>query len=230
MGAILISVLIVAEVRLYRDGLVLALRQESGIEIVSVCRHLVEACAEIRRLRPDIVVLDMLMDDCLSVLRSLHVAQPSARIVAIGVSEDENEIVTCAEFGICGLVHRDGTLRELVTTLKCAMQGEFWCSPRAAAAIARRVVTLSSSGHEQQSNSPLTARETQVVGLIDHGLSNKDIARKLGIEVATVKNHVHNVLDKLKVRRRGQAAAELRRHAASRMVGRSRRPPSSLSP
>ena len=208
----MISVFIVAEVRLYREGLKLALARKSGIKVVGTCDRLAGMHASIQELRPDIILLDMLIADGVLALDELKHHRESPKIIAIGVSDDDPEIVACAELGISGLLQRDASLDDLVSTLKCAVRGEFWCTPRATAAIARRVANLSGSREATEPTAPLTTREMQIVTLIDHGLSNKDIARRLEIEVATVKNHVHHVLDKLKVRRRGEAAAHLRRN------------------
>lgn len=212
----MVSILIVAEVRLYREGLKLALARKSGIKVVGTCDRLADIHAAIQELRPDIILLDMLIADGVLVLDELKHYREPPKIIAIGVNDDDPEIVACAELGISGLLQRNASLDDLVTTLKCAMRGEFWCTPRATAAIAHRVANLSGSREATEPTAPLTTREMQIVTLIDHGLSNKDIARRLEIKVATVKNHVHHVLDKLQVRRRGEAVAHLRRNGLIR--------------
>jgi DNA-binding NarL/FixJ family response regulator len=98
-------------------------------------------------------------------------------------------------------------------------RGEFLCSPGTAATLLRRVAALAAERHTADNGARLTPREQQVVRLIDEGLSNKEIARRLSIEVRTVKNHVHSILEKLQVRRRGEAAARMRAVGASRLSG-----------
>jgi DNA-binding NarL/FixJ family response regulator len=107
-------------------------------------------------------------------------------------------------------VRDDAAADDVGAILASAMRGEFLCSPRAAATLCHHVALLSRSAHADSSATSLSKRELQIAGLIDRGLSNKEIARRLGIQAATVKNHVHNILDKLKVHRRGEAAACLR--------------------
>jgi len=97
------------------------------------------------------------------------------------------------------------------------MCDELTCSPRAAASLYRRVAVLSQGGNDpvgvgngHACNMPLSRRELQIAQLVDCGLTNKQIGRELGIEAATVKNHVHNLCEKLKVHRRGEAVARIR--------------------
>jgi DNA-binding NarL/FixJ family response regulator len=134
--------------------------------------------------------------------------------VAFGVAETDAEIVALAAAGIAGYVRDDAAAEDVVAVLKSTMRDELLCSPRAAATLCHHVAVLSRDGHggpPAKSPAPaLSKRELQIGDLIDRGLSNKQIARQLGIQVTTVKNHVHNIFDKLKVHRRGEAAACLR--------------------
>jgi two-component system, NarL family, nitrate/nitrite response regulator NarL len=164
-------------------------------------------------LLPDVVLLDMALENSWLTARALHEALPRTAIVALAIPESEGHVLGCAEAGICGYVTRDGSLEDLLTTVVRAANGEAFCSPRIAAGLFRRVAALSSAGPARAPGSPsarLTGREVEVVGLIDDGLSNKQIARRLCIEVPTVKNHVHSILDKLGASSRGEAAARVR--------------------
>src|SRR5262249_30645776 len=104
----------------------------------------------------------------------------------------------------------DATAIDVMAVMTSVMRGELLCSPRVAATLCHRVAQLSRNGQADPSCAALSKRESQIASLIERGLSNKEIARQLGIQAATVKNHVHNILDKLKVHRRGEAAACLR--------------------
>ena len=97
----------------------------------------------------------------------------------------------------------DATAQELVATIQGCACGEFHCSPRMAAMLVRRVSALAQGVAEDRRDDDLTLRERTIVGLIDNGLSNKEIARRLGIELSTVKNHVHRILEKLHAPRGG---------------------------
>ncbi|HEX7241600.1 MAG TPA: response regulator transcription factor, partial [Longimicrobiaceae bacterium] len=126
------------------------------------------------------------------------------------IVETEDVVLACAEAGVSGYVSRGASLDDLVGALRSVARGELVCSPHIAGSLFRRVAALS----ERREASPaavLTPREREILGLIDQGLSNKEISRRLRIELSTVKNHVHNLLEKLQVSRRGAAAACLRR-------------------
>jgi DNA-binding NarL/FixJ family response regulator len=107
----------------------------------------------------------------------------------------------------------------LVATLESATRGEALFSPRMAASLLRRVAALAATQPSPSAQVRLTPRERDIMRLLDEGLSNKEIAQRLGIEVATVKNHVHNILEKLQVHRRGEAAAWSRVTQARRTSG-----------
>jgi DNA-binding NarL/FixJ family response regulator len=138
-----------------------------------------------------------------------HGARPT-RILALGVPDEEDDVIACAEAGVAGYVMREDSLDALVVAIESVVRDEMLCSPRAAAALMRRVRVLSAERQEALGQK-LTRRELEIVALIDEGLSNKAIAQRLCIELATVKNHVHNILEKLDVSRRAEAAARVRR-------------------
>ena len=211
----MISVFIVAEVRLYREGLAAVLGYREGIRIAGSSALQNGVCAQIAAAGPDVVLFDMLTSENISFLRQLISTDGIPKVVALAVSDFDSDVVACVEFGASGLVGREASLDELVATLQCAMRGELLCSPRAAAAMARRVVVAgTAAAPETLLEGRLTARELQIARFIDDGLSNKEIATHLGIELPTVKNHIHHLLSKLQVRRRGEAAAQMRRCGA----------------
>jgi two-component system nitrate/nitrite response regulator NarL len=200
-------VLIVAEIRLYREGLAEMLQQEPGIGVVGVAAGADEAVRALRAECPDVVLLDMAIQDNAWLIRALIAAVPGTRVVALAVPEIEREVLACAEAGVAGYVTRDGSIEDVVAAVESAARGELLCSPRIAATLFQRVATLALERAGETIESRLTNRELEILDLIDQGLSNKEIARRLTIELSTVKNHVHNILDKLKVNRRAEAAA-----------------------
>jgi DNA-binding NarL/FixJ family response regulator len=131
-------------------------------------------------------------------------------VVAIGLDDSDAEMLACAEAGAVGYVTREGTLEELVAVIQSAAKGELVCSPRVSGALARRVAALSAEVAPGSASRRLSRREREIAALIGDDLSNKEIASRLSIEVATVKNHVHNMLDKLNVHRRSDAASAAR--------------------
>ncbi len=205
-----IRVFVLADVRLYRDGLEQVLRSSPTIEIVGKApvsgtspRSLIEA-------RPDVVLVEA------AVIRHGRVAQvisetaPGVRVVAFGVTDEDDDVLNCAEAGVAGCVSREATTDDLVSTLRSVARGEFPCSPRIAGLLVKRMSALAAKPRPAQPDQSLTRRETEILVHISEGLSNKEIASRLGIEVSTVKNHVHHILAKSGTARRSQAAARVR--------------------
>jgi DNA-binding NarL/FixJ family response regulator len=209
----LLRVLVVSEIRLFQDAFAQLLGRQAGICVVGMTNPL-EAPAQTTELRPDIVLFDATRPGNLGYARTLADQTPAAKVVAFGVAETDAEIVALASAGVAGYVRNDAAAEDVVAVLKSTMRDELLCSPRAAATLCHHVAVLSRDGHGDLPAEPaaaaLSKRELEIGNLIDRGLSNKQIARQLGIQVTTVKNHVHNILDKLKVHRRGEAAACLR--------------------
>lgn len=207
-----VRILIVTVVRLYREGLASVLANRGGIEIVGTAAPSDELLAQLAELRPHVVLADSAVVRT-EILREVAALDAGPRVVAFAVAEDdEREVLACAEAGVAGFVARDAPLEELMTAIQTAVQGGIRCSPRVAGLIIRRVADVAASHPTADAIHALTRREGEIVRLIDTGLSNKEIGVRLGIETATVKNHVHNLLEKLRVRRRAEAAALIRRH------------------
>jgi two-component system nitrate/nitrite response regulator NarL len=202
------TVLIVSDMRLLRDGLVLSLSQQPSLAVADSA-DLTISPTHIAAARPDVVLLDVGTPGGLAALRALRQALPDPKIVAIAVSDIEQKVVACSEAGVSGFVSRDGSIQDLVTAIHCAMRNEFLCSPRIAALLFSRVAANGSERSRAPDNSALTRREHEIVSLMTQGLSNKEIARQLRIQNATVKNHIHSILAKLHVRRRGEVAARM---------------------
>jgi two-component system, NarL family, nitrate/nitrite response regulator NarL len=204
----MLSILIVSEVRLYREGLSELLAHEHSLRVIGTATRAEETLHKVFELSPAVVVLDQALPESLTLSRALGQLRPDIRIVALGVPDDEEALLAFAEAGIAGYVPREGSVTDLIETVELAARGELQCSPQLAGTILRRLAWRAAAGSDLP-RSPLTARESAVGRLIDQGLSNKEIAVRLGIEVATVKNHVHNLLEKLHVHRRAEAAARL---------------------
>jgi DNA-binding NarL/FixJ family response regulator len=207
-----IRTLVVADTRLFRDGLAHALASVAEIDVVATARGSEEALARIAELGPAIALVDTGGADGTAAVRALVDGAPEVDVLALAVPERETEIVMLAEAGVAGYVTRDASLEDLVAAVSSIARGETLCSPRVAATLFRRVAALAA---EQRFSEGLplvrlTKREREIVDLIGDGLSNKEIASSLQIEFATVKNHVHHILEKLQVSRRGDAVARLR--------------------
>jgi two-component system nitrate/nitrite response regulator NarL len=213
-----VRILIVADVRLYREGMSANIETRPPFAVVGAAANAEEAITLTVDTRPDVVIIDMATKQSLAIVRLIRHHAPKVRVVGFGVEEVEGEILACAEAGLAGYVPCDASVDDLVERVRSVLRGELLCTPRMAAMLFRRL-----EGSRGDRRAPqglvLSAREREVLQLIDGGLSNKEIAVRLHIEVSTVKNHVHNVLDKLNVTSRAQAAARLGTHVSTRQRG-----------
>ncbi len=213
-----IDVLIAARVRLYRDGLGEILGQEEDVKVIGGASDRRDTLVGVQRLRPDVVLLDPTITGYIDVIRELREAT-RVKVVALASTQTESEVIACAEAGVSGYVTNEDSLSDLLAVIRSVATGELVCSPRTAGTLLRRVAvlasevdTLSTEQSDRPPESRLTRREFEVARLIDEGLSNKQIGRRLCIELPTVKHHVHHILEKLQVARRGEAVARLRQH------------------
>lgn len=206
--------LVATEVRLYREGLAASLAARAEAEVVGVAGCGAEAVEALRREHPDLVLLDPALPGAPEVLREARLGAPAAAVVALAIAASAEEVLACAEAGMAGYVDRSASLDDLVRTLAAVARGEVPCSPEIAGSLFRRVGALARQAAPPAEVDALTPREREVLALIDGGCSNKEIARRLCIELSTVKNHVHNLLGKLGAGRRGAAAALLRAEPA----------------
>jgi DNA-binding NarL/FixJ family response regulator len=203
-------VLIVSDVRFYRDGLAESFRDCDDVKVegtVSTADALTEfiatrACT--------IVLLDRTLPGALGTLRAHALSHPDVKFIVLGVTDEEDDFLCYAEAGAAGYVTKDCSLTELSEIVHSTGRGELRCSPRMAAALLRRVAGQRSRQQNFASVGPLTSRETEILRLVEEGMSNKQIAATLILSVTTVKNHVHHLLEKLRMHRRAQAGAWLR--------------------
>lgn len=209
----LIRVIVVSPVRIYVQGLAQLLGEEAGVELAGTAPGVDAAAALLARAGVDVILLDMTGDMAgergLAALARLT-GMTAVPCVVLGIPDRPSDVVACAEAGIAGYVTNENSFTDLIGTLRTATRGEFTCGATVAAGLAGRLAVLA---RERRAPSPvnLTTRELEIVALIESGYSNKEIARLLHIQLTTVKNHVHNVLEKLGVRGRGEAAAAVRR-------------------
>lgn len=208
------GLLIVTPIKLYRDGIAHFLEGSEEFSVLGTCEVSDAVVQTARDVAPDVILLDMALQDSRSTARALHEALPDIPIVALAVHESEGDVVACAEVGVLAYVPGDGTLDDLAATIRRAARGEALCPPQIAAGLFRRVATLwacvADPSEQGRGKARLTAREEDVLALLEQGLSNQQIARRLSIEVATVKNHVHAILEKTESTSRSEVAARAR--------------------
>lgn len=199
-------IIISSSIRLYREGLAASLKRDGRLHVVAVV-SLDEAEETVLRLAPDALVLDASTSDGLALARQIKCADQTLPVVGFGISESSTDVIRCAEAGIAGFIDQNGSVDSLVAVVCDALRGEFRCSPRVTTILCAHVARL--ADHENRATSSLTPRELEIAGLVAEGMSNKEIAQGLHIGPTTVKNHVHNILDKLNVRRRAAIAGRV---------------------
>jgi DNA-binding NarL/FixJ family response regulator len=203
--------LILGEVGLYREALAGSLGRDGRFHVVAVAAGVEEVLAVLESVETDAVLVDTRMPEGADAVRVLAAAAPHVKLVALGVPEVEHEVIALAEAGVSAYVTPDGSIEDLASVIESISRGEVLCSPEMAAGLFRRVAALARERGLDPIEEKLTARELDVLRLIEEGLSNKEIAAALAIELPTVKNHVHRILEKLHVHRRSEAAARARR-------------------
>jgi DNA-binding NarL/FixJ family response regulator len=206
-------VIIVSDVLLYRHGLAASLERDGRVDVITAISGS-DARVSLTKHSPDALLLDASAEPGLALARKLRSSYPALRLVGFGISGGASNLIACAESGLSAFVDRDGTVSALVSAVLSAIKGELNCSPRITALICDRLASL--AGVKAEASEPLTRREREVAALIAEGLSNKEIAIDLRIGPATVKNHVHNILDKLNVPRRAAIPARLREATRAR--------------
>jgi DNA-binding NarL/FixJ family response regulator len=210
-------VIIVVGVRLYREGLAQLLSTQLQFNVVATAADGSAAAERLADVEPDVALVEMGVAHVESFVEAIARRPSRIPLVALGISGSDSDVIACAEKGAAGFVTSDASLEELTGTIQRAAEGELVCSPRTAGSLIRRLGALAAERRPEPISLNLTRREQEVAALMREDLSNKEIATRLRIEVATVKNHVHNVLDKLRVHRRSDATRLLFR-AADRKI------------
>ncbi len=210
-----ISVLIASEIRLLSEGLARALVRERLVYVCGHCADLADAVVKVAELQPDVVLLNAPLQTGSEVIARIRATRSQVRVVALAITEEPENVIGWAEAGAAGYIPSTTALRELAPLLADIMRGEQPCSARVAASLLERLRTAAQAGNGKATEvlRPVpTAREIQVLEMIGDGLSNKEIARRLNIGLATTKSHVHNLLGKLGLQRRSQAQTWIRGH------------------
>lgn len=201
-----VRLLVVSDSWLYRDSLEQELLARSFAVSVAMSENAVARAASSV---PDVVLVDVRRLESLSLVHQLAVSN-GTRVVAVELADGDVYALACAEAGAIGAVRSSATLDELVRAVVSAVAGEAVFPPSVVTHLVRRVAALTTSSRLRSLPTGITRREREVLELMTVGLSNKEIARRLNLELATVKNHVHRILRKLDVQRRTQAAAAFR--------------------
>jgi len=196
-----IRLLIVDDHAVVRQGLQMFLNLDAELEIIGEAANGQQAVKLTEELQPDIVLMDLLMPvmggvEAITIIRREF---PDVEVIALTSVLEDKAVIDAVRAGAIGYLLKDTEADELIRVIKAAAAGQVQLSPQAAARLMREVRT-------PDSPESLTERETEVLRLLAEGLSNKEIAQELVIGEKTVKTHVSNILAKLNIRSRTQAA------------------------
>ncbi len=202
-----IRVVIADDHPIVRDGLKKLLGLEEDIDVVGEACDGRELLDKLDELEPDVVLLDLRMPnlDGLGALQTMqHTNRTKSKVIVLTASEDKNEFVQAMKLGCSGIVLKQTSADLIVKSIRKVYGGEIWLDSHTTAAVMRQFATVGetsgpSGGGRVRERSPLSAREREIVALVAQGFKNKEMAEKMFISEQTVKNHLHNIFDKLGV-------------------------------
>ena len=211
-----LSIAIVHHHRLLREALALGLSQNAFL-ITHQAHDVEQLTADIEDISPNVLLAEAChpLEKCLACLRRFRYAAPECKVIMLEVPDHDETILACIEIGgVSGYVVEDGSFDDLIRVVRAISAGESICSPRLANLAFTRISTLANRFYDTRTSevSCLTRREQDIMEAIERGLGNKEIASELKIEISTVKNHVHNILDKLHLQNRHSAARYAKEH------------------
>jgi DNA-binding NarL/FixJ family response regulator len=203
-----LRVLIVDDHDLFRTGL-RNLLEEQGVQVIGEAGGGTEAVRIVRELAPDVVVMDLNMPGMGGVDATRHITAiaPLTRVVMLTISDQDGDVMDAILAGACGYLLKDSSIQDLIAGIRAASRGESLISPTIASKVLQRVrATTAQPDIANQIRSELSDREIEVLKLIANGKDNAVIAADLHISPKTVKNHISNILMKLQIDNRIQAA------------------------
>jgi two-component system, NarL family, nitrate/nitrite response regulator NarL len=203
-----IRILIADDHTIFRDGLRRLLDLQADFEIVGEAKDGRETMEMVDRLKPDVLLLDIRMPgiDGLSALQRLSASSSATKVIILTASDDKNEFVQAVKYGCSGIVLKHTATDLLIKSIRKVYEGEIWLDTHTTAAVMRQFAMQSSGAtatpsytKQTRERSPLSNREREIVVFVAQGYKNKEIADKMFISEQTVKNHLHNIFDKLGV-------------------------------
>jgi len=210
-----IRILLVNDIQLISNVIAASLEDEPDITIVDCVSSPEDALKSIQEHEIDVALVSTRLPNqgALEFTKNIAKFSPSTKVLALGLSEDKNQVLRFIEAGASGFVLKDNSVDELIENIRAAKDKKAFVSPEIASAIMNRLTELTQllldCGNSFPDEADLTPRELEILELIGRRMSNQQIAGELVIEVGTVKNHVHSILNKLDVGSRGDASAYL---------------------
>jgi DNA-binding NarL/FixJ family response regulator len=202
-----LRVMLVDDHDLFRTGL-RNLLEEQGVQIVAEASDGSAALSLVRELTPDVVVMDLNMPGMNGIEATREIARqaPLTRVVVLTISDEDDDVIDAILAGACGYLLKDSSIQDLMQGIRAASVGEALISPHIATKVLQRLRASSVDSEAVAQGPELSDRETQVLRLIANGKDNAEIAQDLHISPKTVKNHISNILMKLQIENRIQAA------------------------
>jgi two-component system nitrate/nitrite response regulator NarL len=200
-----IRILIADDHPIVRDGLRKLIGLEDDLEVVGEANDGCEVLDRVQELDPDVLLLDLRMPnlDGLSALQTLQQTNKRTKVIILTASEDKNEFVQAMKLGCSGIVLKQTAPELIVKSIRKVYGGEIWLDSHTTAAVMRQFAAPGDMGGggsgKTRERSPLSQREREIVQLVAQGYKNKEMAEKMFISEQTVKNHLHNIFDKLGV-------------------------------
>ncbi len=201
----MIRILIADDHPIVRLGLKTLFAKEQDFEIVGEAGDGQDALRQIQELDPDIMLSELRLPavDGLGMLQALQTMNARARVIVLTSSDDKNEFVQAMKLGCCGIVLKQTAPELIIKSIRKVSGGEIWLDTHTTAAVMRQFASapesISSVNGKMRERSPLSGREREIVQLVAQGYKNKEMAEKMFISEQTVKNHLHNIFDKLGV-------------------------------
>jgi len=210
-----LRLLLVDDQAMFREGLRLLLGQQPDFEIVGEAGDGLAALESVRRIAPDVVLMDLRMPNLggAEATRRIKAEAPAVKVIVLTTFEEDEEVFSALRAGAAGFLLKDSPSEKLCEAIRFAARGETWLQPSVAAKLVAEFGRLAPRPAPSANGTlpePLSAREREVLRCLADGMSNKEIGRRLSISEGTVKNHMSQVLGKLQVLDRTQAALRAR--------------------
>jgi len=204
-----IRVVICDDHALFRRGLMMALEEHDDIEVVAEAAHGAEAVEIVTQLTPDVVLMDVRMPhlDGIAAARSILEVIPTVQVIMLTVSDEEDDLLEAMRVGAAGYLLKEVTIDDVGASVRAVHQGQRLVTPSLATKLITEFDRLRRRPAIPAPGSPhLTPRELEILSLVAEGATNREVGSRLGIADNTVKNHIRNILEKLRLNSRVEAA------------------------
>lgn len=199
------NIIVLTPVRLLGDGLAACFNTRTDISAIAVLNDLARLREILATTEPQAVLIDVTQGIDLWDIRAIAIEWPHVPLIALGLKEQRQEVICCGEAGYAGYIPRDATIDALCKMLYEIIAGHLSCPPEISGGLLRALFRKEPRLDPSQPLPALTRRESEVLALLGRGFSNKEIGSELCLSVATVKHHVHHILEKLGLTSRAEA-------------------------